>query len=964
MQTSIPLPKKLFRIFSSLAALLFFVLCAPLCVAQDASSLIPLNPKLRMGSLPNGMTYYVLNNKDPKERIELRLVVRAGGIDEDDDQQGMAHFVEHMLFNGTKSFKKNEVLEFFQSIGISFGGDSNAYTSTDETVYFIHAPSADTAIVSKCFLLFKEWMHEASFEGEEIENERGVVAEEERVRRTFPSSLFYEGLQAKALANTKYAERNVIGSNTSIMKTPQENIRKYYKDWYRPDLMSFIVVGDLDADYMEQLIKRFFSAVPVKDSPRKKEKIAVATWEDDIYYLQAHPDVSTLAYLLSYRSDEVRTPINTSADLRKSYVYSLGTSILDARFSEMVQDETLPLVNVGTSYGSFLADERIKGHSYNAQLYKDKEVEGIEALNREIQRALTHGFTEKELAASKKRMLTYLEETAKEQKTWDSDRWARSIVQHAVSLPKGSRVALSTPKQDYELAKPLIEGITLEEVVAAYKKGHQDTKRLQAVLRNTDSEEELTQAVVKIAAAKGLATATEAYVSTAQAYDSFVPNPPAPATIESKKEFSIEGVTEVRFSNGATVYLKPTKFEENKIQFQATSLGGASLLGDDILPSRYVMGAAIDAMGLGDFSRKDIKESLADKDVRLNFFVGEETHGLSGNSVVEDLEIALQLMYLGFTNPRKNEKRFNTMMKRRMGQAKQFESFPVASLVKNIGPTIYDNHPRYPRTALTVGDLERVKYGAMEAIHTKLYGNASDFTFLMVGDFEIDKVMPLLATYIGGLPAAKRDQAVKVMDRGLRHRTESLTKAFPGGEDGSSFMLAISFSPTTDSYDVKTQVSHLVANQVFSMVILEKLREKAGKSYSPSGSISGYQEYPIPHYSGTLFVTSAEKDRKKLLKIAKKEIAKIQKGKIKKKDLKKAKEILAKNYEENIEENSYWLGFILNTVLHGHPAYRNKKYKDQLNAVTLEDVQQAVTKAFSLDNLLVLYSAPEGKGGK
>ena len=919
--------------------------------AQDLSSPLSRDSALRLGKLPNGLTYYIRQNAEPENRIELRLMVKAGSVDEAEDQQGMAHFTEHMLFNGTKSFPKNDVIEFLKTIGVSFGADLNAYTGLDRTVYFIHAPSDKLETVDKCFSLFKEWMSEVTFSEKEIDKERKVVLEEKRVRSTVDKR-WLSGILPIIYKGSKYGERDPIGTEESLKNTPYAAIKRFYRDWYRPELMSFSIVGDLETDLMEKKVREYFSDLKNPSTPsRRREDPGISKWPEELYWIFKDQENIQDIYYALYRNDVFYTKnLKTDSDFRALLIGRLASGMFNKRMQEVAEKEQAPFISSASNVSATLLPT-INGTLYYAILFPEKHEAGITAVQEEIQRAVTHGFTEGELELEKKRLLQHRKTRAENQEKAESREYADNYVSHFFE----GRSDLMNDKQAYETVKKILLTITLKEINEAYRKYHTDRDEFYS-LRLTDKAT-TTEAQLTSAVKAGKNASPTAYEFKKVTATSLMASLPRKGSVTSKKDIPEVGVTKIVLSNGASVILKPTDFEKNEILFSAEAKGGSSMLSEENVLSAEMLGLVMSRSGIGDFSRKELQDFLSGKIVNVSTNIGQYRHGLRGSSTPEDLETAMQLLHLNFTSVRRDEKSFKSLLKSLKTRAKGIKVHPLYSALVGMEQITYNNHPRRPRSIRTEEEIAKIELDKAIAAHKKAFSNAANFTFYFVGSFETDDILPLIEQYVASLPG-DRNNLSKMIDHKVRMIEGPVEKKYEGGIEGSTyvFMSQAKYVP----YVLKESDNVQLLNRLLSDRLLEKLREDEGGVYGASISVS-FSETPVEHYTTGIAMPGDPKRVKKLIKFTKKEIKKIQKGKISAEDMQKIKERAIKDYEEEVRTNGFWMKALSSLEQRGmdYSLINNKVARTQ--AVTASELQQAAQKFIDIEKMLTFISEPKNK---
>ncbi len=613
---------------------------------------IPMNPQVTAGTLPNGLHYFIRANKKPEDRAELRLVVNAGSVLEAADQRGLAHFVEHMAFNGTEHFPKQELESFLESIGMRFGQDLNAYTSFDETVYMLQVPTDKPEVLSKAFQVLEDWAHNVTFDADEVVKERGVITEEWRLGRGADARMRDKQFPI-LLAGSRYADRLPIGDMDVVQHATKAQVTKFYDDWYRPDLMSVIAVGDFDAAAIERIVKTDFTPIAEPASPKPRPTYDVPDHPGTRYAIATDKEAagtSVTVYHLSPAPDQT-----TVGAYRQQIVEGLFGSMLSARYTEIAQKPDAPFLGAGASRGSFV---RTEDASSLGAAVKDGGVEqGLDALFTEAARVARFGFTASELDRQKQRLMSSIDHAVAEKDNADSGDLADELVRHATDREPAPGIVYESG-----LYHRFLPQITLAEVNALAKDWVPDDNRVVVVSAPEKAgvavpDEKQLAAVMDEASTKDLTP----YVDTVDAQP-LVPDAPTPGTVVKASPANTYGITEWTLSNGVHVVLKPTTFKADDIEFRASSPGGLSLASDADYIAARTASIVVPAGGLGTFSAIDLRKALAGKvaGVRVGFTDTDDT--LSGNASKKDLETMFQLIYLTFTAPRADPAMFGVIV--------------------------------------------------------------------------------------------------------------------------------------------------------------------------------------------------------------------------------------------------------------------------------------------------------------
>jgi zinc protease len=717
---------------------------------------VPVDPRITVGTLPNGLRYYIRANDQPQGRADLRLVVDAGSILEDDDQRGLAHFVEHMCFNGTRHFPKQDVVAFLQSTGMRFGAHINANTSFDQTVYQLRIPTDDPATMDRAMLIFEDWAQAVSFEPEEIDKERGVILEEWRTGLGAGARLLDAQLPV-LLQGSRYAERLPIGKPELIRTFAPERLKQFYKDWYRPDLMAVIAVGDFDPAAVEALIRSHFGPIPAASNPRRRQ----------IYDVPDHPgtrytvatDSEATATTVSVTSTMAARDQTTIGAYRQQTVERVFSGLLSSRFAEMAQKPDAPFLDAETRRGLFVRST--ESTVLNA-LVPDGGVErGLAALFTEADRVARFGFTATELDRYRVGMLQIYEQLAGAKDEHTSASLADEYVRNFIQQEPIPGIAY-----EYGLVRRFLPEITLAEINGLAHDWVPDRNRVVAVSAPKKAgvavpDETALAAVIKNTGAGG--GALTAYVDTVSAKP-LLDAPPKPGKVTKTVVKDGSGITEWTLSNGVRVVLAPTTFKQDEILIRAFSPGGTSLADDKDFIAAETASQVVGQGGLGTLSTVDLSKKLAGKAAFVRADIGEMSEGISGRALRRDLETMFQLVYLTFTQPRADPDAFRTMTGQLTGALANRQTQPDAAFDDALAAALSQNHLRArPMSPELVAQMSLDK---SFAFYKDRFADASDFTFVLVGSFDLPTIKPLVERYLGGLPALRRKEAGR--DIGMR----------------------------------------------------------------------------------------------------------------------------------------------------------------------------------------------------
>src|SRR5438552_1597715 len=881
---------------------------------------MPVDPEITIGKFANGMRYYIRRNKKPEKRAELRLVVKTGSILEDEDQQGMAHLVEHMAFNGTSHFPKNEVVSFLQSLGMRFGADINAYTSFDETVYMLTVPTDKPEMMDRALLILEDWAHNLSFDPPEVEKERGVVMEEWRLGRGAGMRMLNK-IFPVLLNGSRYADRLPIGKPEIIQGGKQERLKQFYADWYRPDLMAVIAVGDFDKAAIEKMITTHFASIPAANKPKPRSTFDIPDHSGTTYAIATDKEASnTSVEVDTLLPKRPQGPVGT---YRQQIVDRLFSGMLSARFSELTQKPDAPFTLAFAGRGSFIG--RTKDSAILTALVKEGGIErGLDALLTEAERVARFGFTATELERQKQAALRNYERLALEKENRQAgsraDEYVRNFLQDE-TLPSAD--------DEYALHKRLLPEISLDEINKLAREWFPDSNRTVVVRAPEKSgliipDQSKLAAVIKNAAAKDL----KPYVDTV-AGAALIESPPTPGTVVRTSTKDAVGITEWELSNGVKVVLKPTTFREDEILFRAFSPGGSSLANDkDYIPASTAT-QVITSGGVGKFNSIDLRKFMTGKVASASPFISEVEEGLNGTSSRKDLETMFQLIYLRFTAPRADTNAFNAQAAQMKSILGNQVAVPEFAFSNALFAARYQNHLR--RRLLTPEMIDEWNLDKSMAFYKDRFADASDFTFVFVGSFNPATIKPLVEKYLGSLPSIRRKESWK--DVGVRPPADVVVKKVEKGVEPKS-LSAIAFSGPFE-YDQTHRVAIRAMAEILQRRLLETIREDLGGTYSINAN-ANYEKIPNPTYSITITFGSSPDRTDTLIKRVFQEIELLKTNGPTDQQVSDEKEALLREFETNSK---------LNNVLLAQISARYENGEDPAGVWRLSEFYQKIDKA-------------------
>lgn len=927
-------------------AMLFFSGFLTFAQKTALDSKIPVDPDLKIGKLKNGITYYIKKNAKPENRAELRLVVNAGSIVENDDQLGLAHFLEHMCFNGTKNFKKSELIDFLEKAGVKFGAHLNAYTSFDETVYMLQLPTDKPELLDKGYLVLEDWAHNVALEDEEIEKERGVIIEEwrlglgaqERMRQQYFPVLF---------KGSRYADRLPIGKKEVVEKCDPQLLRDFYKDWYRPDLMAVVVVGDIDVAETEKKIIAHFDKIATVKKPRERKEYEIPDNEEPLISIVSDKE-NTYTIVSMYIKHPNTDPTTVDA-YRNSLKAQLYSGMLNTRIREISQKPDAPFVFASSSYGGFLGRSK-SAYSSFAVPKENKIDEALEVLLAENERVKQHGFTATEFEREKKSMLARYEKMANEADKIESRNFAREYVSNFLE-----KEPIPGIKKENEYAKEFVPEITLDEINNLAKKWITDNNiALMILVKEAEGikipTEEEVLSIIKASKEKKY----DAYVDESSE-EPLMAKKPISSKVVSKTENKAFGITELTFANNVKVILKPTDFKNDEILFTAYAPGGKSAFSDNEYLAANYMTSVINTSGFGNFDNIALSKKLAGNTAKLNLTMNDLEHGLSGNASPKDFETLLQLNYQYFTSARKDDKAFQTFVSGLENQIKFMSASPEMAFYDKLVKVTASNNPRvyiFPAEE----QLKALTTDQVYAAYEKAFKSANDYTFVIVGNIDVEKITTMLETYIGGLPTG--DVKRTWVDRKIEFPKGLVSETvYKGKEDKSS--VAMVFNGKFKWSDKNYLTSQLLM-KTLSIKLRESMREDQGGVYGVRSSMD-VEKLPEAEYNINISWGCSPANVDKLVYTVLAEMKKIVDNGPTDIDIEKAKETYIKERETDVKENKFWLNYIKSRTFNGEALLSFEDYKKIITEVNKKDMQKAAKSYFTPNHYVKVVLMPEAK---
>jgi len=914
--------------------------------AQNLTNKIPVSQQVKIGTLPNGLKYYIKYNAKPEHKVELRLAVNAGSILEGDDQLGLAHFMEHMNFNGLKHFPGNELVHYLQSIGVGFGNDLNAYTGFDQTVYMLPFPSDDSVKVDKSFTVLADWAQGSLLTNEEIDKERGVILSESRLGKGADDRMMKIWLPMM-LNGSKYANRLPIGKDSIIANFDYSVLRRFYSDWYRPSLQAVIVVGDMPVDKAEKMIKEKFGALknPVPE-PTRQPLFEVKPFTQNQAVIVSDPEAD-MTYVTILGSSIEKKPSVTEADYLNDIIEQLLQAMISSRLDELVSSANPPFMYAYNYIGGWARG--YENFNAGALCSPDGIKNAVQTLVVECLRAKKFGFTEAELARAKAAVLSEFEKQYNERDKTESGRLVWEYVNNYLE-----QEPIPGIEWEYNFVKNHIDKITLKDFDDARKKINIDEKYFSYVTTKT-SDKLPTNAEFKKWIDEALQSKITPYQEK-QIASKLLKNEPQPGKIVSTAKNEKLGTTTYTLSNGAIVCLKPTDFKNDEILFKGSKFGGYSAYTGNDYQSAQFCNNVTEEMGYGEFSKTDLEKFLSGKVVRVIPVVDDYTEYLTGNSTVKDLETMFQLIYLKCTEPRKDMEAFGSFITRSKQELALMKQNPENLFVDTLYNTIYQGNPRAHQID-NPSDYDKINIDNALAYYKDRIGNPTGMYYTFVGTFNEEQIKPLIEKYIGGIPAGTSKAAYKSLDMTIKPGNNSFT-LHKGSEQKAMLMHYFSADMPFNADDnfMLAQLNGVINNR-----ITDTIREKMGAIYG-GGCYGSIKKYPKEEYLVQSYFPCSPENISKVdeafMKLV--EGTKIP-GDITEKDWERVREPAIETYKVNIKKNNFWLNNLQSSYLNGTDPERIINVEKRLKEITPAQLEATARKFYTKQNIFKGFWLPETK---
>ena len=928
-----------------LLPVLFIALMITGCGSKESKT-IPASDKVLTGKLSNGLTYYVRHNEEPKERASFYIIQNVGAILENDDQNGLAHFLEHMAFQGTDNFPGKGIIQTLERHGVSFGGNLNAYTAKNETVYNISSvPTTDVSLVDTCLLILHDWSHYLTLDDEEIDGERGVISEEWRTRRN-PS--FRMGLQINPIIykDSQYAKRDVIGDLNVINNFEYQTLRDFYHDWYRTDLQAIAVVGDIDAEATVAKIKEMFEPIPAVENPKERIEYGIPEHDEMYYALGTDKEASsTNIQILTILPNKPENK-NTFGYLREGLLASFFNSMIANRLSEIMQQSNPPYLGGAIGYGGLVRN--YSSYSCATTAKPGEETEALKTILTENERIKRYGFSDSELERVKANLLSAMESSYKQRDKFGNESFVSDIKDNFL---------LGEPIVEYEVyydyITKTIPKITVKEIME-YAKPWFTKKNQVAVVTGPDDVQHLTEDEIR-----GIISVVEGDDSILPFEDEFIGQDLV--NEDELKGSKIKEVVPVELfdaeewilENGVKVVYKKADYEKDNVSLYAHSDGGTSLYDVKDLSNAENAAVFTNAYGVGEFNAIKLKKALAGKMASCGTSIGTNNEVVTGSATPQDLETMFQLLYLRFTSPRMDEEKFESILNQNLANVDKICKNPNKIIQDSID-FITSNYS--PRTQpLSRKYLESLKMEKMYEIYKERFGNAADFTFFIVGNVDAKDLKPLVEKYLGSLPTS--DKREDWVDNNVRSPKGIVKKVIPIKMETPKSLIVTSFRHEMP-YNLHDMYCNNVLRGILDVRYTENIREKEGGTYGVSVNSEASKE-PIPIYTMTMTFNCDPDKADHLKSLIYAEIEKVKKEGVTQDEINNITKNLLKDFEQSKPHNSYWLSVITTYYIYDINNNDPAQFVDILKNMTPEDIKDFADRMFDNPDILDIVFTPK-----
>lgn len=922
-----------------------------LVLAQPMQTL-PVDKNVRIGKLDNGLTYYIRHNALPEKRVEFYIAQKVGSILEEPQQRGLAHFLEHMAFNGTKHFPGDDtglgIVPWCETKGIKFGTNLNAYTSVDQTVYNIsNVPTDNINVVDSCLLILHDWSSAIKLADKEIDKERGVIREEWRSRNSGMLRIMTNALPTM-YPDSKYADCMPIGSIDVINNFPYQDIRDYYAKWYRPDLQGIVIVGDIDAAEMEAKLKKVFADVKAPVNPAERIYYPVSDNQKPLIYIGTDKEVKNPSVSIFFKQDATPDSLkNTIAYYATQYMVNMAVSMLNSRFNELRQTANPPFTGASANYGEYFVAKTKEAFSVDAGSKIDGIDLAMKTVLEETERARRFGFTASEYDRARANYLQAVESAYNEREKTKNDSYVSEYIGNFLD-----KEPIPGIEFEYAMLNQMAPNIPVEAINQVMQQLVTDNNQV-VLLAGPEKEG------VKYPTEEEIAALLKQMKSfDLKPYEDKVSDEPLISEdikggkIVSEKANDIYGSTKLVLSNGVTVYVKPTDYKADQIVMKGVSPGGTSVFPNEEIIDISQLNAVALVGGIGNFSKVDLNKALAGKRASVGAGIGNTTETVSGSCSPKDFETMMQLTYLTFTSPRKDNEAFESYKNRLKAQLQNADANPMTAFSDTVTRALYGNHPRAIKMKESM--VDQINYDRIIEMYKDRYKDASDFTFYLVGNVDLEQMKPMIAKYLGALPAINRKETFK--DNKMDIRKGQYKNEFAKQQETPMATIMFLYSGTC-KYNLRNNLVLSFLDQALDMVYTAEIREKEGGTYgvSCSGSLGKYPKEEL--VLQIVFQTDPAKTEK-LSAVVVEQLNKMAKEGPSEEHMQKIREYMLKKHKDAQKENGYWLNNLDEYFYTG--VDNTKGYEELINSITAKEIQEFLAKLLKQNNeIQVIMTVPE-----
>lgn len=910
---------------------------------------VPVDSAYRIGKLPNGLTYYIRHNSEPEKRASFFIIQNVGAILEEDNQQGLAHFLEHMAFNGTTHFPDKAIINSLEKHGVAFGRNINASTSLNQTVYNIsNVPAEDPGLIDTCLTILADWSHFITLSDEEIDKERGVIVEEWRTGMSAGRRMQEKRMKFK-YEGSKYAMRNVIGDTIVLKAFPYDALRSFYNDWYRPDLQAIAIVGDIDVDATEAKIKSIFSSIPASENSRPRPRILVPPHKGTRFMSITDPEASGTTISFSILDTEIDTLYEDKEYARRILTISIMNAMLNNRINELLQKGNPPFIYGSISYSMDMARD-YRGISAYVSVQKNQETAAFEALITEIERARRYGFTQGELDRAIATALSNYENYYKQQNKITNDEHIRNVVNSFLL-----ESPLLSVSYNYELRKEIFAGIKLAELSDIFKSLIKEDNRVITI------EGLEGVGITHLSESETFAIIDKIKLADIQPYEDFVSATPlvseklTGSKVIKTTPFPQFSAKEWILSNGAKVVYRYADYEKDNVEFYAYAWGGESMYPDSLVPSASLFSPIVSMYGAGEFDNITLGKMLSGKIASVSLGLSETMQTIRGKCSPKDFETMMQLLYLRFARPNFNKEAYDAVLSRYNSMVINSQKNPSQIMSDSISMNLTGYHPR--SFILNPESMKKITFEDVNYIYSTAFDNASRFTFFIVGNIEEDQAKAMAEKYIGSLPVKEENE--NWIDRGIRQPKGLVTKEIKLPLEVPKGTVFTNYSTELD-YNPRNYLSLTVLGGILNIIYVDKVREEKSGTYGVRVYPSA-QSKPINEFSLGINFDCEPGRAEELKAVIYSELKKIASEGPTQVDLDKTVSNQLKQREENIPHNSYWNSILITYYTNGIDSNDENNFQNILKSFTTEDIKNFTKEFLSTSDQLEIVFLPEKK---